>query len=54
MTTGLFILRAAQTGIAVRDLELLSIGLLYDIFIESGNDGEDYDQLATQEDIDRL
>ena len=54
MTTGLYLLRAIQAGIAVRDLELLSVGMVYDIFTESQNDGEEYDQLATQADIDRL
>ncbi len=54
MTTGLYLLRAMQAGIAVRDLELLSIGMVYDILTEGGNDGEDYAELASQEDIDRL
>lgn len=54
MTTGLYLLRAVQCGISVRDLELLSIGMVYDMFTESQNDGEEYDQLATQADIDRL
>lgn len=54
MTTGLYILRAAQAGISVRDLELLSIGMVYDVFTENQNDREDYDELATQADIDSL
>lgn len=54
MTTGLFLRRALQAGIAIRDLELLSIGMVFDIFTEAGNDGEDYAELATQADIDRL
>ena len=54
MTTGRYLLRAVQCGIPVHDLELLSIGMVYDIFTESQNDGEEYDLLATQDDIDRL
>ena len=54
MTTGLYLLRAMQAGIALGELDLLSIGMVYDIFTESQNDGEDYDQIATQADIDRL
>lgn len=47
-------LRAAQLGISVHDLDLLSIGLLTDMFIESQNDDADYDYLATQEDMDNF
>ena len=54
MTTGLFLLRAVQSGIALRDLELLSIGMVFDMFTEAQNDGEEYAELATQADIDRL
>ena len=54
MTTGLYLLRAVQSGISIRDLELLSIGMLMDIFTERGNDELEYDELATDEDIDRL
>ncbi len=54
MTTPLFMLRAAQMGIAVRDLELLTIGLVLDMFTESQNDNYKYPDLATQEDFDRF
>lgn len=47
-------LRAVQLGISVHDLDLLSIGLLTDMFIESQNDDEAYDYLATQEDMDNF
>lgn len=52
LTTALFLLRAAQLGIPIRDLELLTIGMVTDMLIEAGNDGEEYDQLPTQEDFD--
>ncbi|MBQ9644243.1 MAG: hypothetical protein IJV26_09425 [Lachnospiraceae bacterium] len=47
-------LRCTQCGISIRDLELLSIGMVNDMFIEKKNDEYDYPVLATQEDIDRL
>lgn len=54
MTTALFMLRAAQVGISIADLELLSVGMVCDIFTERTNDDAEYDYLPTQEDIDRL
>lgn len=36
------------------DLELLSIGLVIDMFTEKLNDDYEYPYLATDEDIDRL
>lgn len=54
MNTPLFMLRCVQLGISISDLELLSIGLVNDMFIELTNDSYDYPRLATREDIDRL
>lgn len=54
MTTALFLLRAAQAGISISDLDLLSIGMVSDMFTESANDSAEYAYLPTQEDIDRL
>ena len=54
MTTALFLLRAAQLGIPMRDLELLTIGMVTDMLIEAENDTADYPQLATQEDFDKF
>lgn len=54
MTTGLFLLRVVQCGISLAELDLLSIGMVFDMFIEAQNDGEEYAELATQADIDRL
>lgn len=47
-------LRCVQCGIAVSDLELLTIGMVNDIFVELKNDDYEYPVVATQEDIDRL
>ena len=52
MTTGVFLLRAVKLGISIADLELLTIGMINDMLIEMLNDGEEYDEVATQEDID--
>lgn len=47
-------LRCVQLGISISDLELLSIGLINDMFIELKNDEYEYPVLGTQEDIDAL
>ena len=54
MTTALFLLRVAQIGIPIRDLELLTIGMVSDMFKESCNDDADYDRPATQDDFDKF
>lgn len=54
VNTALFMLRCVQCGISISDLELLSIGMINDMFIEMKNDECEYDRLATQEDIDGL
>lgn len=55
MTTALLILRAVQVGISVSDMELLTIGMLNDIYAEAINDHEgEYAQLASQEDMDNF
>lgn len=52
MTTALFLLRCVQVGISIRDLDLITIGTVNDMYVESGNDNCDYDVLATQDDFD--
>lgn len=54
MTTPLFMLRAVQIGITIGDLDLLTIGLVMDMFAELGNDRFNYPDKATQEDFDRF
>ena len=54
MTTPLFMLRAVQMGINIRDLEMLSIGFVLDMTTEAQNVSYDYPDLATQEDFDRF
>ena len=53
MTTPLFLLRCVQLGISIRDLDLLTIGTVNDMYAESGNDEyTGYREIATQGDFD--
>ncbi|WP_071705054.1 hypothetical protein [Murdochiella vaginalis] len=54
MTTPLLMLRALEIGLSVRDLDLISIGLLLDMWTEKANDQVKYRRIATQEDFDRF
>lgn len=54
INTPLFILRCLQAGLTISDLEKLTFGMCMDIFTESNNDYVEYDQLATDEDIDNF
>ncbi|MDB8736299.1 hypothetical protein [Ruminococcus bicirculans (ex Wegman et al. 2014)] len=54
MTTPLFLLRCVQLGISIRDLDLLTIGMVNDMYAESSNDDWNYNTVATQEDYDRF
>ena len=52
MTTPLFLLRCVQLGISIRDLELLTIGMVNDMYAEGSNDGCEYAVVAGQEEFD--
>ncbi len=52
MTTALFMLRCVQVGLSIRDLDLLTIGMVNEMFIESRNDELDYPTLADQDAFD--
>ena len=52
MTTPLFLLRCKQLGLSMTELDLLTIGLINDMFSERENDDYSYNSLATQEDFD--
>ena len=47
-------LRVAEMGISFRDLALISVGMVFDMMTESGNDHYEYSYKATQEDMDRF
>ena len=54
MTTALFLLRCLQIGLSLRDLDLLTIGMVNELYIESGNDTcqSSFKVLGTQADMD--
>ena len=60
MTTPLFLLRCVELGISIADLDLLTIGLVLDMWTERSNDSAYYEnadvgetvRLATQADFD--
>ena len=52
MTTPLFLLRCVQLGLSMADLDLLSIGLVNDMFTEREYDDAEYDYRACQSDFD--
>lgn len=54
MTTPLFLLRCVQLDLSIRDLDLLTIGMVNDMYAESRNDDYKYREVATQEDFDRF
>lgn len=57
MTTPLFMLRCLEVGISVAELELLSVGLVLDIWTEKANDSVKYPtsaRPASQADFDRF
>ena len=54
MTTPLFLLRCVELGISIADLDLLTIGLVLDMWTEKGNDSVKYQKVAGQEEFDRF
>lgn len=52
MTVALFLLRCFELGLSVSDLDELDIGIINDMYIEKGNDNEEYCDIATQDDFD--
>ena len=54
MTTPLYLLRCVELGISIRDLDLLTVGIVLDMYVEKANDNIEYRVVATQEDFDRF
>ena len=54
VNSALFMLRCVQCGISISELELLTIGLVNDMFIELKNDSYEYPAIGNQADIDAL
>lgn len=53
-TTGLYLLRCYELGLTLSELSLLDYGVVTDMLIEKGNDGEKYRQIATQDDMNKF
>ena len=54
MSTPLFLLRCVQLGLSLSELDMLSIGMVNDMYAESGNDNYKYKEIATQADFDNF
>lgn len=55
MNTALYLLRCIQLGLSITDIELLDIGVIFDMFTEAANDEwNGWCQKATQADFDRF
>ena len=54
MTTPLFMLRCVQLGISIADLDLLTVGLVNDMFMEGSRDKIEWKEEASQADMDRF
>ncbi len=55
MTTALFMLRCTQIGLSIRDLDLLTIGMVNEMYTENQNDDvadKVYHRVASQQDFD--
>ena len=47
-------LRCAELGLSDEALAGMSMGMVYDLLIEKGNDQENYPYMATQDDFDNF
>ncbi len=52
MNTAVFVLRAIQLGLSLSELDELDEGFVLDMIIESANDQETYQRVASQSDFD--
>ena len=53
-SAALFLLRATQLGLTMEDLNNVSYGMVMDMYFEYANDKEDYDEIASQEDMNNF
>ena len=54
ITTLSSLLRCSEVGISFRDLDLLTIGVVLDMWTEKSNDGVTYRRIADQADFDKF
>lgn len=50
----IFMLRCAELGLSDEALHNMSMGMVFDLFTEKGNDKHNYPYKATQDDIKRF
>lgn len=50
-TGAIFMLRCAELGLSDEALRGMTMGMVYDMYTEKANDGEQYPYKATQDDI---
>lgn len=50
-STALILLRCIELGLSMDDLDHLTLGMVYEIFVERGNDKYEWDEIATADDI---
>lgn len=43
-----------EIGISLEDLDLVTVGMIMDMWTEKANDSVDYAEVATQEDFDKF
>ena len=54
MTTPLFLLRSVEIGISISDLDLLTVGLVIDLWTDKANDGVKFNKVATLDECDKF
>ncbi|MFM1524759.1 MULTISPECIES: hypothetical protein [Helcococcus] len=54
MTTPLFLLRCLEIGLSIYELDLLTIGMVIDMWTEKGNDTVKYKKVAGQMEFDKF
>lgn len=53
-SAALVVLRLLQCGFSLRDLDEITLGAAFDVLNEKINDSVEWDEEATQEDIDKF
>lgn len=54
MSVALFLLRCTEIGLSMNDLDLLTVGMVNDMFVEKSNDNYEWKELASQDDFNKF
>ncbi len=54
MSVALFLLRCTEIGLSMNDLDLLTVGMVNDMFVEKSNDNYEWRELASQDDFNKF